>query len=64
MKKLVVKADDACAVIGGRAIVLCDGESGEMLPMLKSCTLAFNAGDLPQVTVTFAVDGEDVRMEI
>ncbi|WP_260928215.1 hypothetical protein [Novosphingobium sp. 9] len=53
---------DAPAIPGGRAIALCN-EDGEMLPMQLRAVVENAVGEFGTITVTFSIDGEQVRFE-
>lgn len=57
---LTVRFIDACGVLGGRAVALCD-ENGVDLPMQREATLRTGI-DAAEITVTFLIDGEKVKI--
>lgn len=57
---MLIKIIKTPAVAGGRAVVLCDDE-GEILPSQRATILETGVGELPTITVTFAVDGDSIR---
>ena len=57
---MLIKIEEAASVPGGRAIMLCDDE-GMPLPRQIRTTVDTGAGDLGEITVTFSIDGEQVR---
>lgn len=57
---MLVKIDDAPSVPGERAIFLCD-DQGNPLPMQSRAVLSCGVGEFGEITVTFCIDGEQVR---
>ena len=60
--KLVLKLSAAPGVIGELAYLLFD-EGGELLPQQVGIVIDQHAGEMTKVTVTFTVDGENIRIE-
>lgn len=60
---MIIRIMDCSAIPGGgRGILLCD-DDGNMLPEQTEVKLINGCGDVPLITVTFLVDGENVRFE-
>lgn len=60
--KLVAKIFAGTSARDGCAVMLCT-EDGEPLPGQVEATLRTGAGAMGYVTVMFAVDGRDIRLE-
>lgn len=58
---LTVRFIDAPAMPGGKALALCDAD-GNMLPMQQHTEFENGVHDGATITVTFRVDGEQVRI--
>lgn len=48
---------------GAKALVLCDGETGEQLPGQRASTFAVRVDEQGLFTVEFVVDGRCIRPE-
>lgn len=57
---LTIRMIDAGCVPGSMAVALCD-ESGMVLPMQREAILRTGV-DTAEITVTFLIDGEQVRI--
>lgn len=57
---MLIKIEDAPSVPGGRAIMLCD-DQGQPLPMQSRVVLCNGVDEMGEITVTFRIDGEQVR---
>lgn len=58
---MIIRIDEASAVAGGRAVLLCD-DQGEPLPMQHRVILDQAVGEGSTITVTFHIDGVLVRI--
>lgn len=61
MMNLIVKVDEAGAVPGGRAILLCD-HKGQPLPQQMSHILEQEVGECSILTVRFRIDGKQIAL--
>lgn len=57
---LTVRIIDLASVPGGRGVALCDAD-GEPLPMQRSADLSQRLNDVSEITVTFAIDGKQIK---
>jgi hypothetical protein len=58
---MLVKLIDSAAVVGaGKALALCD-DDGVMLAKQRKAVVETEAGALSTITVTFVIDGRDIR---
>lgn len=60
--KLILKACEARAIPGGIGYLLCD-VAGVPLPFQRECVIRQQAGEVTTVTITFAVDGEQIIID-
>lgn len=60
--KLVIKTSDAPNIPGGKALMLYD-QDGCLIPNQAAIVHRNAVGELAEVTVTFYVDGDNVRLE-
>jgi hypothetical protein len=58
--QLLVKIIESPGCPGNKALALCT-EDGAMLPMQRSCTVETEAAEMGIVTVSFYIDGKDIR---
>jgi hypothetical protein len=58
---MIIKIDEASAMVGGRAVLLCD-DDGVPLPMQYRVVLDQAVGEASSITVSFHIDGDKVRV--